>query len=83
MGSSHVRGRVGVPDRYTRRTALPTFTMLPLSVPWPSYAARPSAAVVPKLPPSEADWVVFTRPQPPDGLSLVSYNRLRSEAVSL
>ena len=27
VGSSHVRGRVGIPDRFTRRTGLQTFTV--------------------------------------------------------
>ena len=44
-----MRQGVGLPDRFTRRTKLPTFTMVPLSVPWPegsweSGRSPPSAA---------------------------------------
>mmetsp|Transcript_41610 Transcript_41610/g.97360 ORF Transcript_41610/g.97360 Transcript_41610/m.97360 type:complete len:363 (-) Transcript_41610:288-1376(-) len=78
LGAGHVRGRVGVPDRYTKRTQLPTFTVLPISVPWPTTDVSPPRSATPKLPASEADWVVYTRPQAPEGLGLVSYNRFKS-----
>ena len=83
VGTSHVRGRVGVPDRFTRRTELPTFTVLPVSVRWPALAGRPPPSTTPKLAASEADWVLYTRPQPPNGLALDSYKRLQSDAVFL
>ena len=60
-GSTHVRGRVGLPDRYTRRTKLPTFTMVPMSVPWSSVTNRP-LGLAKTEPASEADWVLYTRP---------------------
>ena len=60
VGSQHVQGRVGVPDRFTRRTNLATFTVVPVSIEWPA-TGRPTPE-----PPSaaEADWVLFTPPQP-------------------
>ena len=42
VGTDHVRGRVGVPDRVTRRTGLSTFTMVPLSCRGPIAASPPS-----------------------------------------
>jgi hypothetical protein len=65
VGASHVRGRVGLPDRYARRAHVPTFTLVPLSVPWPPVggsSSRPPRGADP-LPTSEADWVVYTRPR--------------------
>ena len=83
VGSMHVRGRVGIPERYEKRVAgnVPTFTALPLSVPWSTVGNRP--AITKPLPASEADWVLYTRPQPPDGLSLVSSRRLSVGEVFL
>ena len=88
-GTNHVRGRVGMPDRFTRRTQLPTFTMIPLAVPWPA-VGKPPVAATPKLPPSEADWVVYTRPEgkrwrSPDGSHdrAVLPRKLIAEAVFL
>jgi hypothetical protein len=65
VGASHVRGRVGLPDRFARRAHLPTFTLLPLSVPWPSIgsSSSPPPQGAERLPVSEADWVVYTRPR--------------------
>lgn len=60
VGASHVRGRVGVPDRFTRRSGLPTFSMVPMSVPW---AAAGIPAIERPLPASEADWVLYTQPE--------------------
>jgi len=79
-GSSHIRGRVGMPDRFTRRAELPTFTLLPLSVPWPAVGAPKGLA---KLPATEADWVVYTRPQPAEGLSLVASRRLSTGVLEI
>ena len=76
VGSSHVRGRVGIPDRFAKRTSLPTFTMVPEA--WTG-GARPSGSERPG--PSEADWVLYTRPQPKEGLSLVSARRLSRDAL--
>lgn len=80
VGSSHVRGRVGLPDRYTRRAKLPTFTMVSLSVPWNSVANKPILADAP-LEASEADWVLYTKASPPpERLSSVSARRFSSAA---
>ena len=72
-GSSHIRGRVGIPERFTRRTNLSTFTVLPISVPWPELG-RP--AKLERLPSTEADWIVYTKPQRPEGLSMLASRRL-------
>lgn len=80
-GSSHIAGRVGMPDRFAKRAQLPSFTVLPLSVPWPE-AGKP--AIASPLPTSEADWVLYTRPQgvqAPNGLSLASSRRFASRAI--
>ena len=78
VGSSHVRGRVGIPDRFTKRTNLSTFTMVPER--WMG-AGRPAGSA--KLLPSEADWVLYARPQRAEGLSLVSSRRFSAGAVFL
>ena len=79
VGSSHVRGRVGIPDRFSKRTKLDTFTMVPAS--WTS-AGRPAGSE--KLPASEADWVLYTRPQLREqGLSLMSAKRFSKGAIYL
>jgi len=80
VGASHVRGRVGIPDRFTRRTQLPTFAIVPLSVPWSKATNRPARAQRP-VAASEADWIVYTRPQPPEGLSLAASRELRRNVV--
>ena len=57
-GTGHVRGRVGMPDRFTRRTGLSTFTVVPLESDesWP--------AVPQPLPTrAEGDWVLYTPPR--------------------
>ena len=58
-GSDHVRGRVGIPDRVTRRTGLSTFSVVPLSVPW---AAIGLPAIDKPLERTEAEWVLYTQP---------------------
>ena len=79
VGSAHVRGRVGIPDRFAKRSKLATFTMVPAR--WEA-AGRPAAEE--RLPPSEADWVLYTRPQSArEELSLVSARRLAREAIFL
>ena len=57
-GTGHVRGRVGMPDRFTRRTGLGTFTVVPLEADesWPA-VPRPLPAR------AEGDWVLYTPPQ--------------------
>ena len=58
VGTGHVRGRVGMPDRFTRRTGLSTFTVVPLESDesWP--------AVPQPLPTrAEGDWVLYTPPR--------------------
>mmetsp|Transcript_13820 Transcript_13820/g.36241 ORF Transcript_13820/g.36241 Transcript_13820/m.36241 type:complete len:100 (+) Transcript_13820:2-301(+) len=57
-GARHVRGRVGVPNRFSRRTAEPTFSMVPLSVSW---AASGLPAIERPLGDKEADWVLYTQ----------------------
>jgi hypothetical protein len=59
-GSDHVRGRVGIPDRVTRRTGLSTFSVVPLSVPW---AAIGLPAIDKPLERTEAEWVLYTQPR--------------------
>ena len=59
-GTSHVRGRVGIPNRFRKRMDLPIFTMVPER--WNGIGKPLRDA---KLPPSEADWVLYTRDQPP------------------
>ena len=64
VGSSHVRGRVGIPDRVTRRTGVSTFSVVPLSVPWAAPSAetpRGAPAIDRPLDASEADWVLYTQ----------------------
>jgi len=59
-GTNHVQGHVGIPDRFTRRTKLPTFSMVPISVPW-----TPLGEPVLQEPPpgaSEAEWLLYTPP---------------------
>uniref|UniRef100_A0A7S2DUA0 Haem-binding uptake Tiki superfamily ChaN domain-containing protein n=1 Tax=Haptolina brevifila TaxID=156173 RepID=A0A7S2DUA0_9EUKA len=58
VGAGHVQGRVGIPDRVTRRTGLSTFSVVPLSVPW---AASGLPAIERPLDPSEAEWVLYTQ----------------------
>ena len=82
VGSSHVRGRVGLPDRYTKRSQLPTFTMVPLSVPWPAVGNKPPAIDQP-LGASEADWVLYTKPQEPEDLSFVAARRLERQRIEI
>ena len=53
-----MRGRVGVPNRVSRRTAQPTFSMLPQSVPW---AANGLPDIERPLDRSESDWVLYTQ----------------------
>ena len=60
VGTDHVRGRVGVPDRVTRRTGLSTFTMVPLSVPW---ADSGQPAIDRPLGDSEGEWLLYTQPR--------------------
>lgn len=59
VGTDHVRGRVGVPDRVTRRTGQPTFTMVPMSVPW---AESGFPAIERPLSDAEGEWVLYTQP---------------------
>ena len=57
-GTSHVRGRVGVPDRYSRRSGRRTFSIVPYAVPW---AANGLPAIDAPLGPSEAEWILYTQ----------------------
>ena len=59
-GSRHVRGRVGVPNRFSRRTAEPTFSMIPQTVAW---ADTGLPAIERPLSGKEADWVLYTQGQ--------------------
>jgi hypothetical protein len=59
VGTDHVRGRVGVPDRVTRRTGASTFTMVPLSVPW---AESGLPAIERPLGANEGEWLLYTQP---------------------
>ena len=79
VGSSHVRGRVGIPERFEKRANLPTFTMVPAR--WNQLGKPRGPALVP---PSEADWVLYTRPQPPQrDLSLTVNRRLAGAALTV
>jgi hypothetical protein len=56
-GTNHVQGHVGIPDRVTRRTKLPTFSVVPISIPWtplgePVIQDQPGA--------SEGEWLLYT-----------------------
>ena len=42
-GTGHVQGRVGMPDRFTRRTGLSTFTVVPLEATRKAGVGAPSA----------------------------------------
>lgn len=75
VGSDHVRGRVGVPDRVTRRTGQPTFTVIPQSVPW---AQTGLPAIEKPLGSSEGDWVLYTQEEIDDELA----RPLRARRVS-
>lgn len=80
-GSGHIRGRVGMPDRFTRRSKLPTFTMVPVSVP----KVRAAVAEKPLLK-GEADWVLFGRPAAAYAeadLSFASRRELSRESIFL
>ena len=59
-GSRHVRGRVGVPNRFSRRTAEPTFSMIPQTVAWTDTGLP---AIERPLSGKEADWVLYTQGQ--------------------
>lgn len=50
VGSSHVQGRVGIPDRYKRRSGIDSLTILPVDI---SYSSEDA------VPPSEADWILY------------------------
>ena len=76
VGSSHVRGRVGIPDRFTQRANLTSFTMVP--APWTAVGKPVGEA---RLGASEADWVLYARPQARDGLSLVTARGMSSAAI--
>lgn len=56
--TSRVQARDGVPDRVSRRIGAPTFTMLPLAVPW---SANGLPAIRRPLGPAEADWLLYTQ----------------------
>ncbi|KAL1496286.1 hypothetical protein AB1Y20_016249 [Prymnesium parvum] len=58
METRHVRGRVGVPNRLTRRIGEPTFSMIPQSVAW---ATTGLPAIERPLDGKEADWVLYTQ----------------------
>lgn len=55
-GASHVAGRVGIPDRITRRTGCDCFTIVPEGVQWVDH--QPVMQQVPKM--DTADWVWYT-----------------------
>ena len=57
-GTDHVRGHVGVPDRVTRRTGEPTFTIVPLTVPW---AASGLPAIERPLSAAEGEWLFYSQ----------------------
>jgi len=60
VGSSHVAGRDGVPDRYSRRSGEPTFSVVPHSVPW---AKSGQPLVVAPYGEGEGDWILYTQEQ--------------------
>jgi len=60
VGSNHVRGRVGIPNRFFRRTGLPSFNIVAWDTdPWEG--DKPPEIGSPDLK-AEADWVLFTKP---------------------
>ena len=69
-GTGHVRGRVGIPDRFTRRSNLPSFALVPETV------KRVSRSVANPPTASEADWVLYSRPAS-------AFNRKRGETLGL
>jgi len=65
VGANHVRGRVGIPDRFSRQTGLSDFVMVAEEAAWGTDTwdgdklpdiGRPDLK-------AEADWVLFTKPQ--------------------
>jgi uncharacterized iron-regulated protein len=65
-GTNHVQGHVGIPDRVTRRTKLPTFSMVPIS--HETWTPLGEPVIQEALDASEAEWLVYTRPA--DGVSV-------------
>ena len=63
VGTNHVRGRVGIPLRFSRRTGLSTFVVIPAKLApgddgeWPGDIGEPNLE-------TEADWVLFTPASP-------------------
>jgi uncharacterized iron-regulated protein len=63
VGSGHIRGHVGLPDRVTRRTGAGTFSMVPVPVEWTVYG-QPAIERPPDA--SEAEWLLYTQPEVPE-----------------
>jgi uncharacterized iron-regulated protein len=60
VGSGHIRGHVGLPDRVTRRTGMATFSMVPFSVEW---TAERQPSIERPFDSSEAEWLLYTQPE--------------------
>lgn len=59
-GTTHVQGHVGIPDRVTRRTRQPTFSMVPILV--PSWTPLGEPVIREALGAAEAEWLLYTQP---------------------
>ena len=57
-GAGHVGGRNGIPERFTRRSGEPTFTMVPCCVPWTDSGLPAIEAPFDRR---EADWILYTQ----------------------
>jgi len=72
-GVGHLQGRVGIPDRVEKRTSVKTYTVVPISVPWPGIgsggfpdvhstgSAFQDVSTKGPVSPKEGDWVLYTR----------------------